>query len=235
MYSAAETYPFLTKIEKNKEVIVPRVLNINYFNQLPCYKNKNIIKKKDNNNKNNDNIDDNNNNNNNNKNNNTINNNNTQPTTEEFYYGKCDTGVSDKDFLEFYNQKVIDPNQWHHKNYKFDLFKDFVYYQHCDLRKQINYERKTNNIYLEDAKNYLQNNDNNNIKDKTGVKGVWFEHRLPYVKLEDTVNWDPMHVLKNISERIFEVWKGDRFSEKVINFCKNIQVHPNLKENQLQP
>jgi hypothetical protein len=46
VYSAAETYPFLTKIEKNKEVIVPRVLNINYFNQLPCYKNKNIIKKK---------------------------------------------------------------------------------------------------------------------------------------------------------------------------------------------
>ena len=41
-----------------------------------------------------------------------------------------------------------------------------------------------------------------------------------------------MHVLKNISERTFEIWKGDRFSEKVIMFCRNNQVHLNLKENQ---
>ena len=87
---------------------------------------------------------------------------------------------------------------------------------------------------MEDAKNYIKNK-NNNIKDKSGVKGVWFEHRLPYVKLEDTVNWDPMHVLKNMSERIFEVWKGERFTEKVINFCRNIQVHPELKANENQP
>ena len=162
------------------------------------------------------------------------NNNNDIIETEFFRYKKCDTGISEEELIEFYEQTTIDPNQWHHKNFKFDLFKDYIYYQHCDLRKQIHYERKTNELYLEDAKNYIKNK-NNNIKDKSGVKGVWFEHRLPYVKLEDTVNWDPMHVLKNMSERIFEVWKGERFTEKVINFCRNIQVHPELKANENQP
>jgi hypothetical protein len=147
-------------------------------------------------------------------------------------YDKCETGINEKIFERFYNSKN-EPYIWHHKKYKFDMFKNYTYYQHCDLRKQIKHERKLNNAYLFDAQTFL--NKPEVTKEFNGVKGIWFEHRLPYVKMEDTVNWDPMHILKNIGDRTMDVWSGERFSEKVIKFCKDIEVHPDFDIGINQP
>jgi len=149
----------------------------------------------------------------------------------DYFYGKCETDVSDKDLQLFYNDKNKQ-YLWHHRNFNFNLFKNSVYYQHCDLRKQIIHERKKNEVYISEAKAVYENPD---LKDCNGVKGLWHEHRLPYVKIEETINWDPMHVLKNIGERVIDLWKGERFKDKVIDFCKNIQVHHDFTNGNYQP
>ena len=173
--------------------VSPRTLNINNFFKLPT-----IVKMK------------------------TTKNNLGEQEDTDMFYDKCEIDVPD-DILEKFYLSNSDPYQWYHQNYNFNLFKEYIYYQHCDLRKQIIHERKPNKSYIFDAMMFCATP---NIKDYNGVKGLWYEYKLPYVKMEDTINWDPMHVIKNISDRMFDVWTGERFKEKVVLYCEAIQTHP---------
>jgi hypothetical protein len=194
IHSCTETYPFVPEYKQNDlRNVVPRTLNINNFLNLPT-----MVKMK------------------------TTKNNLGEQDVVDMVYEKCEIDVTDDMLQNFYLSRR-DPYQWYHQNYKFHLFKNYIYYQHCDLRKQIIHERKPNDSYIFDAIMFCANPD---LKDYNGVKGLWYEYKLPYVKMEDTVNWDPMHVFKNISDRMFDVWIGERFKDKVVIYCEAIQIHP---------
>jgi hypothetical protein len=153
---------------------------------------------------------------------------------DKFHYGKCEMDVTIEEYLEFYNSKRADKYKWSHSKFDIQIFKKYLYYQHCDLRKQIIHRRITNDEYI------IDNNENNNTVEKKKKnddgykheKVIWFESQLPYVKFDETLNWDPMHVLKNTADRIYDIWMGERFkNEKIKTFCSNIEVHPNYYNN----
>ena len=60
------------------------------------------------------------------------------------------------------------------------------------------------------------------------MKGLWHENILPNVDVETDLMWDPFHVLSNIASNIIQNWKSERFSEKITNYNKKINIFPGL-------
>ena len=55
--------------------------------------------------------------------------------------------VTINEYKQFYKNKKADHN-WNHDNFKFEKFRKYLYYQHCDLRKQILHTRISNEEYI---------------------------------------------------------------------------------------
>ena len=71
----------------------------------------------------------------------------------ELDYGQCEMDVTIEDYLEFYNSKRNDKYVCNHSKFHFQIFRRYLYYQHCDLRKQIIHRRITNEEYVIDNNN----------------------------------------------------------------------------------
>jgi len=119
---------------------------------------------------------------------------------------------------------------WHNDpmKYPYDVFAPFLYYLHCDLRKQITYERKTTKWYLHNANIVAKSQ--GNIKCSEGVKGAAPECKMLKFEIADSVNNDPSHVFKNVAENVWDLWTSNKklYSDKVIRYSKLTHAHPFL-------
>ena len=147
---------------------------------------------------------------------------------EKFMYFGCEMDCSLDELYEWYN----DPKEkyvWHNDNrkYPYEKFAPFLYFLHCDLRKQKVYRRKDTKWYMTNAAIFEKSE--GKLKSSDGVKGVAPECLELNFEIADGLNWDPMHVLKNICEDLFDIWTGKVLSqEKVVRFCKLTHSHPSL-------
>ena len=139
------------------------------------------------------------------------------------------------------NQSNVAPNTvLFNKGYEWKHFQDFVYASHCDFRQVKQYTRHPDEHYeingegyereYEELRQKLSSNDDNNalerlkikkkiqklLKDKhNGVKGISPYYALIYRKnragIRDSVCFDPFHCLMNISEKVLNMIKGEKF------------------------
>jgi hypothetical protein len=139
----------------------------------------------------------------------------------------CRSGWNDTDELRtFYNIAWSDSTKWiwHHDKYPGVNFKDDLYYFHCDLRPMDKQKRKTSAEYRADAEIATLTKQPFN-----GVKGEWNEAKLPYLKFEENINYDPFHTITLLSTYTLKHWKGQRInSDKIKNFCEKNSFHPSV-------
>jgi hypothetical protein len=106
-------------------------------------------------------------------------------------------------------------------------FKDDLYYFHCDLRPMDKQIRKTSAQYKADAATAALTKQPCN-----GVKGEWNEAKLPYLKFEENINYDPFHTITLLSTYTLKHWKGLRLnSDKIKKFCEKNSFHPSVVED----
>ena len=126
-----------------------------------------------------------------------------------------------------------------------------LYFHHMDFRAVVEYQRISNNTYIEDGKKAIQANklrkekkarkrkhenvvEHNtlSIKEDTdnhvnGVKGVWPFASLLYCDICENICYDPFHVFKNIIAYYLAFLLGKRtISDRVKNFCYKTLSHP---------
>lgn len=98
----------------------------------------------------------------------------------------------------------------------------FLYFANCDYRAKKKYSRVTNQQYLRDAFNALDEN----LDDSEGVVGAWWYAILPYVDVSTQLCWDIFHTLLNISRYTLFNWKGEReVSAGALLYCWDTQLH----------
>jgi hypothetical protein len=139
----------------------------------------------------------------------------------------CRSGWNDIiELRTFYNIAWSDSTKWiwHHDKYPGVNFKDDLYYFHCDLRPMDKQIRKTSAQYKADAEMATLEK-----KPVNGVKGEWNEAKLPYLKFEENINYDPFHTITLLSTYTLKHWKGQRInSDKIKNFCVKNSFHPSV-------
>jgi hypothetical protein len=113
---------------------------------------------------------------------------------------------------------------WFHNKIDRNVFKNSLYYEHCDYRNQLK----------EDRINHKEFTDYGLIAEKTkivqqGVKGVWFGSCLPYANVSVDVNWDAFHTLFNNGKMFIKLCSGNvGISEKLKTYCIKNKCHPSL-------
>jgi len=123
-------------------------------------------------------------------------------------------------FLNMHNDFEFEHKQYFHP----EKFEDDLWFHHCDFRSQSLHSIKKNQEYIDNSEIKKQRGE----KEYKGVKGLWHEHVLPNVNIETDLMWDPFHVLSNIAANIIQNWKSERFSEKITNYNKKINIFPGL-------
>jgi hypothetical protein len=144
--------------------------------------------------------------------------------------------VCDKDhsklIRKFYGTSES-PWTWEFPEVDMTIFNEVLYYPHCDYRKYVQYERRTNQSYLINGKEARENRrkypkKSNAANAVNGVHDNWPMSELKYCDIQD-VCWGPMHSLINIASNIIEDWKNSRTpNDTVINYCKATLSHPDL-------
>jgi hypothetical protein len=126
---------------------------------------------------------------------------------------------------------------WHHPEYDPLIFRNDLYYHHCDYRPKAEYKRKTNAEYiLLGAKNRLKLRLNPltpfKERNENGVKDTWAMAELDYSNIETDLCWGGMHALMNVASNMIENWKGERFTLKkskiFVEYCRLTATHPDL-------
>jgi hypothetical protein len=126
------------------------------------------------------------------------------------------------------------PWTWEFPEVDMTIFEKSLYFHHADYRPYIEYERKTNQSYLENGKKGRENKKNFPNKKKVqwcvdGVYDNWAMSELKYVDITRDLCWGPMHVLMNIGDNIISNWKNERaHGPKIVKYCKTTGMHPNL-------
>jgi hypothetical protein len=140
-------------------------------------------------------------------------------------------------------------NQWFHHEYPFELFQNFLNYEHLDYRKYLKRLpiRKQEEVLKLSLKSqlfynkvrrkskrripFLKNVHKRKKAPKSGFKGLCPIYRLNYFRVEESLCCDPFHVIKGILTHILEWLKGESAnSRNVKDFCKSINVHQCLWE-----
>lgn len=144
----------------------------------------------------------------------------------------CNQEQYDK-YRKFYKDKSTNKYVTHNNKYKLEVFEKYLYYHHCDYRKQKLYKRVSNDTYINNGilacanrENFIANKQINSTKQNTdellianaklsvpkkkeddihvnGVKKPWIFSLLAYVCYETNICYDPFHVLKNMIAYLF--------------------------------
>lgn len=138
--------------------------------------------------------------------------------------------------------------QWFHEpHYPFSCFSDSLYYEDCDYREyfpklpirtqqdilklSITAQRFYNHVRDKSKGKimFLKNVHKRKYAPKSGIKGLCPFYILDYFKIEESLCWDPFHVITGIIKHLLELLIGETAnsaSEK--EFCKSKNVHPSL-------
>jgi hypothetical protein len=119
---------------------------------------------------------------------------------------------------------------WYHDDIlNIKQFREFLephlYYFYADYRKEPDPNtRVTTDMYLQRGEAAFSSG-----KYAQGVRELSDFVRLSYFDLPSQVNWDPFHVLMNVSEDILHLLKNTRIiSPSTIEYCEHFYFHPHL-------
>jgi hypothetical protein len=115
---------------------------------------------------------------------------------------------------------------WYHNGtpYTIECFSADLYFHHSDFRKYEPYSRVSNEKYLSDAIEAFATG-----KTKNGTKKPWIFANVPYIRIEESVCFDPFHVFENIIDYTISRLKNERkinYSTRL--FCRKTHSHPSL-------
>ena len=142
------------------------------------------------------------------------------------YFTPCDVKNADsiKDFLFIHPEK--EEALWYNKNVPMELFTQYgMYYEHANYQEQVKIKRKTSKFYKKCAEKL----DKLNVDCYQGVKGKFFGHKSPLVKIELHVNVDSTHTISNLMKRYRQYWMGERIEYNKANFIelmRRTKCHP---------
>jgi hypothetical protein len=127
---------------------------------------------------------------------------------------------------DFYNNQEIE-YVWYHEHYEPLLFREYLQFVHCDLRKQMSNTRISNDQYVTNGLQAEELNRNKKVKkvyDVGGVKGLWPFYKLNYVDYKTDINFDPFHVFMDYAKLLMELLSNN-VCPKTEQFCMQNNTH----------